>query len=345
MSDKTDLLILDSSDGGIAAAHAPPAAHSVFVGPATSDQFNTIRPDLRPVACCSLYDNRFDFDSSFIRPEAAKEFGFLATLRKAHAGSPVSIFGHADPSGKEDYNKTLSGRRAEAVYALLTRDTGMWERLYSEPFGGDDWGLKSVQAMLDALLFDPRRTDGVMDGRAREAVAAFQREQGLQADAKPGPQTRAKLFRAYMDVLCRDRGAQPYTLTKEDFLARGADAKGKGDFQGCGEFNPLLLFSQKVEDAFERSKNKIARDIANMPNRRVLMYLFRPGAKIEPARWPCPRTREGAAGCKKRFWSDAERRRRRLPDERREFAETRDTFACRFYDRLAVNSPCEAKPK
>jgi hypothetical protein len=32
----------------------------------------------------------------------------------------------------------------------------------------------------------------------------------------------------------------------------------------------------------------------------------------------------------------------RLPDERREFSKTKDTFACRFYDRLSNTSPCES---
>ncbi|MGH9902142.1 MAG: peptidoglycan-binding protein, partial [Pyrinomonadaceae bacterium] len=295
-----------------------------------------------------LYDNRFDFDSSFIRPEAVKEFGFLATLRKAHPDSPISIFGHADPVGKEDYNKTLSGRRAEAVHALLTRDAGVWEYLYSNPVyhpelgvHSDKWGVKAVQVMLDALLYDPQSINGEMNERTRRAVTAFQRDHGLTADGEAGPQTRRQLFLGYMDFLCRDRGGQPYRLTRQDFLARGADAKGKGDYQGCGEFNPLLLFSLDEEKKFKLEKHKKERDAENAPNRRVLLYLFRPGTKIEPAQWPCPRTREGAAVCRQRFWSDVGRR-LSVQAERREYAKTGDTFACRFYDRLAFTSPCEA---
>ena len=72
------------------------------------------------------------------------------------------------------------------------------------------------------------------------------------------------------------------------------------------------------------------------------MLLFRPRNYVEPNEWPCPRAKEGVSGCKKRFWSDGEDRRgRRLPDERRKYEDSKDTFACRFYDRLANTSPCE----
>ena len=64
---------------------------------------------------------------------------------------PLSIFGHADPVGNDDYNKQLSGRRATAIYGLLTRDTHLWEELYSHSFGNDKWGVKAIQIMLAEL--------------------------------------------------------------------------------------------------------------------------------------------------------------------------------------------------
>jgi hypothetical protein len=42
-------------------------------------------------------DIRFEFASSFILPDAADEFTMLSVLMQAHAGSPLSLFGHADP--------------------------------------------------------------------------------------------------------------------------------------------------------------------------------------------------------------------------------------------------------
>src|SRR5205823_1548209 len=72
----------------------------------------------------------------------------------------------------------------------------------------------------------------------------------------------------------------------------------------------------------------------------VMILLFRPGSKVDPAKWPCPRVKEGTAACRKRFWSDADKK-RQFQQNRREFKDTQDTFACRFYQRIADSSPCE----
>jgi hypothetical protein len=61
---------------------------------------------------------------------------------------------------------------------------------------------------------------------------------------------------------------------------------------------------------------------------------------VAAARWPCPRAKEGVGGCKARFFSDAAVR-RTFQEKRRKFEETKDTFACRFYQRLTGPSPCE----
>jgi hypothetical protein len=285
-------------------------------------------------------------------PDAASEFQSLKALldkftySESGARPPLALFGHADTTGQDEYNKRLSGRRAEAVYAVLTRNTDMWETLYSSPFGGDVWGDPSIRLMLHTLSANsgshdraPGATDDRQGADAENAVKDFQRRNGLAVDGICGPQTRKKLFASYMDALCKDAKGTPYTLLPEDFLGRGA-AGGKASYQGCSDFNPLLLFSQDEREQFDRSDDKTERNRENAPNRRVIAFLFSPGVKIETGRWPCPLTSEGSAPCKQRFWSDAERRRRFGP-ERRAYEDTHDTFACRFYDRLAGNSPCE----
>src|SRR5262249_24057892 len=43
-------------------------------------------------------------------------------------------------------------------------------------------------------------------------------------------------------VSVKARTEKPFKIDPKDgFLARHADPEGKGDFQGCGEFNPVLL--------------------------------------------------------------------------------------------------------
>jgi peptidoglycan hydrolase-like protein with peptidoglycan-binding domain len=344
MSQETANLLHNASDGGVTGKHPETSPFEMLVAPTTSDELNTARLRLIPVACWRVDDIRFAFDSSFVQPEIAEEIAYLSALREAHrediSGTesdksvssrypPLSLFGHADPTGSDDYNKQLSGRRATAIYALLVRRTDLWEKLYSQPQGGDHWGTDAVKTMLTTLGYSSENS----------AISSFQQDHDLTPDGEAGPQTRNALFRAYMDLLC----TPSFVLNaKDDFLA-GTDVNGKGDYQGCSEFNPMLLFSQVEEEKFSQPESKATRDDENAPNRRVVGLLFRVGSKVLAERWPCPRVTEGIAGCLRRFWSDGEQRRsKKLPDERREFSKTKDTFACRFYHRLTAASPCEA---
>lgn len=302
--------------GGIASSHPAADPFPILLAPSSGKEKNSIRSSLIPVACWKLNDVRFAFGSSFVLPESRSEFVELAALRAQHPGSPLSIFGHADPVGDDSFNKNLSGNRAEAIYAVLVRNVAMWETLYTTTGSAEGWGQPSIQIMVNAL--------------GHPTVASFQSANGLTPDGVAGPATRAKLFPAYMDFLC------PEKLDKSEFLSGGQDAKGKGDYQGCSEFNPAMVFSS-TENA---NLDKSTRDHENRVNRRVMALLFRAGSVVPPAKWPCPRSSEGIDGCKKRFWSDGEKR--RTPrDARREFATTKDTFACRFYHRLVERSPCE----
>ncbi|HET6369805.1 MAG TPA: PLAT/LH2 domain-containing protein, partial [Nitrospiria bacterium] len=284
---------------------------AVRVAPSNQDEFNMIRVAVVPVACCRVDDLRFEFGSSFVGPDIAVEMGQLSRLILNNPGCPLSIFGHADPVGNDDDNKKLSGRRATAIYALLTRDADLWEVLNSKPHGNDKWGKHAIDVMLQT----------VSPGAAEPDATPYEQDKGK----------RKQLFESYMDKLC----GPDLKLEKKDFLAQGADADGKGDYQGCSEFNPVFLFSQEDFAKYEKAQDKTERNKENSPNRRVMVLLFRKGSRIDPSKWPCPRAKEGTGDCKKRFWSDGETRRSaRLKDKPREYKETKDTFACRFYDRL-----------
>lgn len=304
--------------------HAPAETGPIPVAPTDGDGRNVLREPLQAVACVQLKDVRFGFDSSFVRADAREEFALLAQLRVADAlggTRPISIFGHADPVGDDDYNKKLSGRRARAVHALLVRNAAAWEELHSTPIGGDDW-----------------RSDAIPEMRAALTAA------GHPAAAETGATaaSRATLFAAYMDLVCVDEQGAPFRLDPAaDFLGGGGDPGGKADFQGCSEFNPVLVFSAQEHAAFASAQDKTARNQANAPNRRVTLFLFRPGSKVDPTAWPCPRAGEGVAACRKRFHVDGDRR--RGPQERRrERPQDTDTFACRFFDvQISRLSPCE----
>lgn len=334
--------LADELEGGSAGDTEPRQTHEMHVAPTLAAHINTIRARLIPVGCWKMEDLRFEFDTSIVRPEARNEMSKLARLRAAHPGAPLSIFGHADPVGNDIYNKQLSGRRARAVYALLIRDVEMWEELYNAKIQGvgDPWKYKAIQIMLRALGHNPGPVTGTLTALTIQAVKEFQRLNDLADDGDPGPLTRGKLFPKYMDLIGVDDTGAQFKLEKSDFLAQGADDKGKGDFQGCSEFNPLLMFSAAENKAFQSASKKAQRDRENAPNRRVMALLFQPGTKVTPEKWPCPRAGEDTKGCEKRFWSDAKVR-RQFQAGRRKFEDTQDTFACRFYQRLTAGSPCE----
>ena len=293
--------------GGVAASHDVEAGHVTrVVATATNGEWNTLTSPLIPVACWRVNNLRFDFGSSVVRLEMAEDVEALAKVREQHRWSGpqgvayprLSVFGHADPVGNDDHNKQLSGRRAKAVYAMFTRRVELWEQIYNQPLPGDDW-------------------------RQSEELKRFARERGITA--------HRTLFLAYMDAVC---GPNFRLHPATDFLS-GTDAGGKGDYQGCSEFNPVRLLRTK-----QAGDDPARRDEDNAPNRRVVVFMFAPDAEVIAARWPCPRAGEGTAGCHKRFWSDGQQRRSPSP-EQREYVRTKDTFACRFYDRLARASPCE----
>lgn len=311
-----------TSEGGVAARHSATGLLPVVVAPTHEDRHNVLRAPLIPIACWRVDDLRFEFGSSIPTPDITGELRNLGKLLDEHPDCPISIFGHADPVGEDTANKDLSGRRATAIYALLIRDPGLWEKLYRRPSAYDDWTDRALQLMLDHVT-----------GTTGNDTSAHKADAGK----------RQRLFTDYMNKI------SPPTLRKldkaKDFLARGADAGGKGDYQGCSEFNPVLIFSQQDQSRFEGDKDKTQRNRDNAPNRRVVVLVFRKNSEVAPGRWPCPRATEGVAGCRKRFWSDGEDRRgRRLATEARLFSKTKDTFACRFYDRLSDRSPCEHLP-
>ena len=305
MSDNKPEIIHDASDFGTVATHSGQGDPPVLVGPSTADQANTIGLGLPPVACLSLHDLVFETDSSFVMPDAAKVLKNLPALREGHkskAGKPplLSIFAHADPSGTDEYNKSLSGRRAKSVYGLLRHDVGIWLSLYNSPMGGDDWRKKGVDDIMRGML------------------------------GKSAPVARSDLILAYMKAI------SPEAMGKADFLGRGASPGGKADYQGCSEFNPLLLLTEEENKAMPKKQWRLL----NRCNRRVVILLFSPLIKINPSLWPCPLAGENASGCRKRFFSNAEQR-RTSTDQRREFTKTKDTFSCRFYQLFAESSPCE----
>ena len=337
---------------GIAAQHAAYPDTPRKVAPTDgSEKFNTLRDPLVPVACWLLNDPAFGFDSSFVspnfRPEliGTQETTGLLELIGANAGCPAALFGHCDPVGSDALNKTLGDRRVTAIYALLTRQVLLWEKLYSAPAVGDTWGTQTIQTMLQKVVdgsgnpYYAGETDNQYGPATTAAVKGFQTDAGLGADGVAGAGTRKVLFGAYMDWLCTPPNrTTPFKMQISDFL--GGASAGPGDtptlsVQSCGKFNPILLLASSVMHG-----DPVARNAKDAPNRRVMMFLFKAGIKVDPATWPCPAVGATGDACKAAFWPDGDQR-RTSGGVQRSYKKKPDTMACRFYDRFARRSPCE----
>lgn len=340
----------DYSEGGsTSAVHPFEDQFAMHVAPSGKDGRNTLRFVIVPVACWRLNHAFFQYKSSVILPDISDELVMLELRVMTNPGCPAAIFGHADPVGDDEYNKTLAGRRALALFALLTRNVDLWEMLYgSASSAGDSWGLGSTQMMLAHLRNERDDTPyfagdvaSLAGPETDKAIRAFQAANGLEVDGVAGLMTRKALYRKYMDFICIAPGHQ-FVMKPEDFLgdpAQSGKGKGKGAYQGCGEFNPVVLLSQEEEARFKTSQDKSERNALNAPNRRLLVLLFRKGTQAG-SRWPCPPWNAGSSACKVNFWPDGNKRRQPGP-ARREYRTDRRTMACRFFDRLAAVSPCE----
>jgi len=356
------------SGNSFAAQHAVAPRHALKVAPTDgSTKFNTIRIPLIPVACWRLNDPAFAFDSSFVSPSFKGELGTLSGIVSANQGCPAALFGHCDPAGSDALNKTLGDRRAIAIYALLTRQPDLWAYLYDNTQVGDTWDLRMVQTMV-ACVQDAQGNpyyaglaNGTKDSDTTDAVKRFQGDSGLSADGDPGSDTRKVLYGAYMDWLCTPLSASPpptdpnapgpigptpFRMQPTDFLGgTGAQAGDlpKMSLQSCGKFNPIVLLTTGEmggEDTTDGA-SKTQRNADDAPNRRVIMFFFDKGTKVDASIWPCPKVKETNDACKDAFWPDGDSRRKN-GDTKRLYKVTRDTMACRFYDRFARRSRCES---
>jgi len=70
-------------------------------------------------------DLLFGYDSTTLKPEAAKSLEKLGTLITRNAKARFRIEGHTDSFGSDEYNNTLSLRRAEEVKQWLVKTMGI----------------------------------------------------------------------------------------------------------------------------------------------------------------------------------------------------------------------------
>jgi outer membrane protein OmpA-like peptidoglycan-associated protein len=77
----------------------------------------------------------YDFDKWDIRPDAAKELDKVVTLMKDNPGLTVELGSHTDSRGKDEYNMTLSDKRAAAAVAYIVSEGVDSARITSKGYG------------------------------------------------------------------------------------------------------------------------------------------------------------------------------------------------------------------
>jgi OmpA-OmpF porin, OOP family len=81
----------------------------------------TIGPDGCPVpVTIDLRGVNFDFDKSTLRPDAIATLDEAVSVLRQYPDLRVEVAGHTDSKGTDEYNQSLSERRAAAVYDYLT---------------------------------------------------------------------------------------------------------------------------------------------------------------------------------------------------------------------------------
>ena len=68
-----------------------------------------------------VFEVRFDFNKAVIKPEYQDLIRQLASATQENKNIKVSVVGHTDTTGTENYNYALGGRRAEAVQKMLIK--------------------------------------------------------------------------------------------------------------------------------------------------------------------------------------------------------------------------------
>lgn len=77
----------------------------------------------------------FDFDSANIRPDAHRALTDVANVVKAYANRPARVLGHTDSVASDEYNQSLSERRAKSVVDWLAGNGVERSRLAATGYG------------------------------------------------------------------------------------------------------------------------------------------------------------------------------------------------------------------
>jgi len=97
-------------------------------------KFATIRQEARGTIM-SLSDILFDFNKANLRQEAQLNLAKVSVILTQYAEMHISVEGHTDNVGAEDYNLKLSEKRAKSVYDFLVHEGVTADRMDTKGYG------------------------------------------------------------------------------------------------------------------------------------------------------------------------------------------------------------------
>jgi OOP family OmpA-OmpF porin len=158
---------------GSAAVARPPPPAQVYVAATTAPVLIAparVVPPLQKVSFST--DSLFDFDSVVVTPSGKSALDTFVKELKGVTFKVITVTGHSDRIGLQDYNMLLSQRRAQAVSNYLAETGGVpADKLSSTGVGEANpvttlvqcYAAKTSQAMIDCLAPD-RRVDVEVTG-------------------------------------------------------------------------------------------------------------------------------------------------------------------------------------
>jgi outer membrane protein OmpA-like peptidoglycan-associated protein len=106
-------------------------------------------------------DVLFDFNKYTLKPEARERLAKISGIVLAYPGLRLDIDGYTDSIGSEDYNQTLSEKRANSVRAYLISSGVLPDHVTAQGFGKADPVADNTTAEGRKLN---RRVDMVVSG-------------------------------------------------------------------------------------------------------------------------------------------------------------------------------------
>jgi outer membrane protein OmpA-like peptidoglycan-associated protein len=152
----------------------------------------------------------YRFDKALVEP--CMRHVLTEAVQRAASGpadEKLVIVGHTDKTGSDEYNQSLSERRARGVFAYLTYRRSPaaaveeWNHLRRPQTSSvrtinDNWGARQYQYMLHDLGFYSGKIDGDHGDITTRAVKRFQKENGLPETGFVNDATWPVLIDRYM---------------------------------------------------------------------------------------------------------------------------------------------------